>query len=364
MKESKDFLQEYLDAYSPVGQEVEGQKIWVNYMNSLFDDFHDPITKVDSYGSAYSFIKGSSSDHKVVIEAHCDEIAWMVNTIEKEGFVRVKRHGGSDTMIAPSKTVFIHTHEGKKVPAVFGWPAIHMRNTSEDQVPKPHELWLDLGVTSDKEVAALGVEVGNTVTFDTPLKEIGDYYVGRSLDNKIGGYIIAEVTRRLLQRSRKLPFDLYVVNAVQEEVGLFGARLIAQTIKPDIALVHDVLHNTNTPMVDKSKHGDTKGGEGPAVEFSSQNHKDIIKKFRDVAKCNRIPLQLSVGSMGNDTVSFFLQNIPTAIIATPLKYMHTTTEMVHKKDVEHAIQLFLETLLSITPEWIDSVKDQTHKYTD
>jgi putative aminopeptidase FrvX len=371
MKESKDFLRDYLNAFSPVGQEIEGQKIWVDYMNEQFEEFHTPITKVDSYGTAYSLIKGSypnltsgDSDKrkKVVLEAHCDEIAWIVNTIEKEGFIRVKRHGGSDTMIAPSKTVIIHTHDGKKVPAVFGWPAIHMRVSSEDEVPKPHELWLDLGVSSDKEVAKLGVEVGNTVTFDTQFSEIGDYYVGRSLDNKIGGYIIAEVARRLNSSKRKLPYDLYIVNSVQEEVGLFGARLIAQTIQPDIALVHDVLHNTNTPKVDKAKHGDTKGGEGPSVEYSSQNHKDIIKKFREVAKEKEIPLQLSVGSQGNDTVSFFLENIPTAIIATPLKYMHTTTEMVHKKDVESAIQLFLETLYSITPEWIDLVKDQSHKY--
>jgi len=149
---------------------------------------------------------------------------------------------------------------------------------------------------------------------------------------------------------------------VQEEVGLFGARLIAQTIRPDIALVHDVTHNTNSPKMNKAKSGDVKGGAGPVIEYSSQNHKDLIKIVRDVAKEKEIPMQLSVGSQGNDTISFFLENIPTVIVASPLKYMHTTVEMVHKDDVLAAIRVFKETLKKLTTGTIVTINDQTHKY--
>ena len=353
---NKKFLKEYLNAFSPVGKEFEGQKVWVDYVKPFVDEM-----KVDAYGTAYGLIEGTG-DKKVILEAHCDEIAWIITNIESNGMIRVKTNGGSDNMIAPSMTVFVHTHDDKKIPGVFGWPAIHTREKRVDMGPEVHDLWVDLGVDSAKKVAKLGVEVGNCVTFDQEFFELGKYYVGRSLDNKIGGYIIAEVARELKEEEMVLPFDLYIVNAVQEEVGLFGSRLIAQTIKPDIALVHDVTHNTDSPKMNKAKSGDVKGGAGPVIEYSSQNHKDLIQLVRDVAKDKEVPLQLSVGSFGNDTVSFFLENVPTVIVASPLKYMHTTVEMVHKDDVKNAILVFKETLKKLTFDGITAMNDQTHKY--
>jgi putative aminopeptidase FrvX len=353
---SKKFLYEYLNAFAPVGQETEGQNIWVNQVKP-----YSSQVRKDAYGTAvavYGINNTVGADRKrVVIEAHCDEIAWIITHIESDGYIRVHRHGGSDNMIAASKSVIIHTHDGKKVKGYFGSPAVHVREKYTEKAPEPHELWIDVGVDSAEEVAKLGIEVACLVTFDDQFGEVGNYYVGRSLDNKIGGYIIAEVMRRLYESSVELPYDLYVVNAVQEEVGLFGARLIAKQLKADIALVHDVTHNTNHPKMDKAKEGDIKGGAGGCLEFTSQNHRTIISQIRNVAKVNDIPLQLGVGSYGNDTVSFFLENTPTAIIATPLKYMHTTVEMAHKDDVENVIKLFIETLKSITPEWIESINN-------
>lgn len=352
------FLYNYLNAFSPVAQEAEGQRIWKDYVS----DFADSV-ETDAYGTAYAIKKGFQpllqarlgNPYKVVIEAHCDEIAWIITQIEKEGMIRVKRHGGSDNMIAASKTVLVHTHDGKKIPGVFGWPAIHTRGRYEETGPAEHELWVDLGVDSDEKVNELGVEVGNIITFDDRLHELGDYYVGRSLDNKIGGYIIAEALRIIHEEQIKLPYDLYVVNSVQEEVGLYGAKMIAKRLKADLALVHDVCHNTNHPKMEKAKDGDVKGGKGPALEFTAQNHRGIIAKLREIAKAEEIDLQLHVGSYGNDTMAFFLENTPTAILATPLKYMHTTCEMAHKQDVENCIKLFVEFLKNINPEWIDII---------
>lgn len=358
MKE--DFLYEYLNAYAPVAQEGAGQSIWQDYVADYCDE-----TKQDAYGTCYGLVVGTTGfrkrDCRVVIEAHCDEIAWIITNIEKDGIVRVRKHGGSDNMIAPSKSVVIHTHDGREVPGVFGWPAIHTRAKRKDMGYADHELWVDTGLGDIEAVNAAGVEVGCLITFDDQLREMGDYYVGRALDNKIGGYIIAEVVRRIHDRSIGLPYDLYVVNSVQEEVGLFGAKKIAKELKADLALVTDVCHNTKTPKMDNAKHGPVEGGKGPSLEYASQNHRGILNMLKEIAAEKEIPLQHHVGSYGNDTVAFFLENTPTAILGMPLKYMHSTVEMAHKDDVETCIELYIEFLKALTPEKIDEINKRNGK---
>ena len=357
MKKNKQFLYDYLNAFAPVAQETEGQKVWTDYIKPFSDFLY-----TDAYGTSYGVRKSKTKFNtefpKVVIEAHCDEIAWIITNIEADGMIRVKRHGGSDNMIAPSKTVMIHTHSGTKVKGVFGWPAIHTRKSYTEMGYDQHELWVDTGLKDLKAVNKAGVEVGNLITFDDQFHEMGDYYVGRSLDNKIGGYIIAEALRKIHEEDVQLPFDLYVVNSVQEEVGLHGAKKIAKHLKADLALVHDVCHNTNTPKINKAKDGDNKGGLGPCLEYTAQNHRGINKMVREIAKDKKIPVQLTVGSMGNDTMAFFMENTPTAILATPLKYMHTTVEMAHKKDVKSCIKLFVEFLKELTPEKINEINNR------
>ena len=341
---SKEFLYEYLNAYSPVAQEGEGQKVWTDYLSNYVDDIHH-----DHYGTAYGVVRGEGDDlPKVVIEAHCDEISWMISHIDSDGYIYVVRHGGSDHQIAPSKTVVVHTRKHGKIKGVFGWPAIHVRKDKE-QNPSLDNIFIDVAAHSKDEVAEMGIEVGNIVTFDDQLFEMGDYYVGKALDNKIGGYIIAEVARRLKEEGVKLPFDLYVVNSVQEEVGLFGAKMIANNIKPDVALVTDVCHITKSPMYNVKKDAETIGGKGCAIEHTAQNHRQLIELFRECGDEYGIDYQLTIGSYGNDTMGFFLADggIPTAIIATPLKYMHTTVEMAHKNDVESVIKMFIQSLKNL-----------------
>ena len=352
------FIYKYLNAYAPVGQETEGQRIWAREVEKYVDQIEkDPYGTV--VATVFSNVKSGDpirvNTPKIVIEAHADEIAWIVTHIEKEGFLRVKRHGGSDNMIAPSKDVVVHTHDGKMLNGVFGWPAIHTRKNYVEEGPDQHELWVDLGLEDKEAVLATGVEVGNLITFNDPLRKIGDYWTGRSLDNKIGGYIIAEVAKRIKERNLNFWFDLHIVNSVQEEVGLYGAKMIAKRLGADLALVHDVCHNTNAPRMNKSKEGEINGGDGPTIQYTAQNHRAINQLVRTTAADNNIPLQLEVGSYGNDTMAFFLENTPTAIISTPLKYMHTTVEMAHTSDVENAIELFIETLRNITPEFLGEV---------
>ena len=177
------------------------------------------------------------------------------------------------------------------------------------------------------------------------------YYTGRALDNRMGGFMIAEVAKRLHQNNQKLDFGLYVVNSVQEEIGLRGAQMIAERINPDVAIITDVTHDTNSPMYDKKKSGDIKSGNGPALTFGPAVQNNLLKLLIDTAKENNIDHQLMAASRftGTDTDAFAYSNDggASALISLPLKYMHTTVETVHKDDVESCIKLMYACVLSI-----------------
>ena len=341
---SQKFLEAYLNNASPTGFESKGQQMWLDYVKPNIDSYF-----TDNYGTVVGVINPEAK-YKVVIEAHADEISWFVHYITKEGFVYLRRNGGSDHMIAPSKRVNIHTEKGI-VKAVFGWPAIHMRHTKDD-APSLKNIFLDCGCSSKEEVEKMGVLVGCVVTFEDEFIVLNkNRYCGRALDNRMGGFMIAEVANLLKKNKVKLPFGLYIVNAVQEEVGLRGAQMIAQKIKPDVAIVTDVCHDTQTPMVDKIENGDLSSGLGPVLTYGPAVQNNLLKLIIRASEKNKIPFQRAAASRatGTDTDAFAYSNegVPSALISLPLRYMHTTVEMCRKEDVENAIQLIYESVLSI-----------------
>jgi putative aminopeptidase FrvX len=345
------FLKSYINNPSPVGFESSGQKIWLKYITQYVDK-----TFTDPYGTAVGVINPDAK-FKIVIEAHADEISWFVNYITTDGLIYLKRNGGVDHQIAPSQRVLIHGKKGI-VKAVFGWPAIHTRmNTAGDKEtqPKVDNLFLDCGARTKKEVEALGIHIGAVVTYHDGFEELAyDYYIGRAFDNRIGGFMIAEVARLLKENKKKLPFGLYVVNAVQEEIGLRGAEMIARRIKPDIAIVTDVTHDSTTPMINKMIEGDCSCGKGPALAYAPAVHTKLLDVVEAVAKKNKIPIQMRSlsRSTGTDTDSFAYANdgCPSVLISIPLRYMHTTVEMLHRRDIEETIKLIYQTLLTLTPK--------------
>ena len=347
-KKSLNFLEKYLNTASPTGYEQNGQKIWTEYIKTFVDE-----VRVDHYGTAYGIIN-PEAEFKVVIEAHADEISWYVNYITDDGLIYVIRNGGSDQLIAPSKIVHIHGQKGI-VKGVFGWPAIHTRSNQNEPTPKIENIFIDCGCTTKEEVENLGIHVGCMITYPDEFFEMNDrYFVCRALDNRMGGFMIAEVARLLKENNKKLPFGLYITNSVQEEVGLYGATMIAQTIKPNIAIVTDVTHDTSTPMIEKKKEGDMKCGSGPVIAYAPSVHHIIRDLITETATKKNIPFQRNALSRatGTDTDSFAFSNggVPSALISLPLRYMHTTVEMVSKEDVANVIQLIYETLLKIKPD--------------
>ena len=344
-KRSRDFLYKYLNNISPTGFETPGQKIWLDYIKPYIDEYIS-----DTYGTVVGVINPESK-YKVVIEAHADEISWFVNYITDDGYIYVIRNGGSDHQIAPSMRVNIQTKKGI-VKGVFGWPAIHVRDPKTEQNPSLKNIFIDVGCSSKKEVEAMGVHVGCVVTFEDELMELNKkYFTGRALDNRMGGFMIAEVVKRLSENRKKLDFGLYVVNSVQEEIGLRGAQMIAERISPDVAIVTDVTHDTNSPMYDKKKSGDIKAGSGPALTFGPAVQNNLLDLLIKTADKKKIKYQLMAASRftGTDTDAFAYSNegVASALISLPLKYMHTTVETVHKDDVESCINLIYESVLSI-----------------
>lgn len=348
--ESYGFLRDYINNPSPTGFESNGQKMWLEYVKPFTDSFF-----TDPYGTAVGVIN-PDAPFKVVIEAHADEISWFVNYITPEGLIYLKRNGGVDHQIAPSLRVLVHGKKGP-VKAVFGWPAIHTRmgNGDKETQPKVENLFLDCGARNKKDVEALGIHIGAVATYEAGFEELAyDCVIGRALDNRIGGFMIAEVARLLQQNKKKLPYALYVVNAVQEEIGLRGAEMIARRIKPNIAIITDVTHDTSTPMINKMIQGDTSCGKGPSLTFGPAVHNKLLDIVQEVAANKKIPVQLHTvsRSTGTDTDSFAYANdgCPSVLISIPLRYMHTTVEMLHKSDVENTIRLMYETLLTIGPK--------------
>jgi len=350
-KSSFEFLRNYINNPSPVGFESSGQKLWLEYIKPLVD-----TTFVDPYGTAVGVIN-PKADFKVVIEAHADEISWFVNYITPEGLLYLKRNGGVDHQIAPGQRVFIHGKKGP-VKAVFGWPAIHTRlhnPDTKDPQPKVENLFLDSGARTKKEVEDLGIHIGAVVTYQDGFDELAnDHYVGRAFDNRVGGFMIAEVARLLKENKKQLPYGLYVVNAVQEEIGLRGAEMIARRIKPNVAIITDVTHDTHTPMINKIIEGDVLCGKGPSLAYGPAVHNKLLNLVQEVAEEKKIPVQMRTvsRSTGTDTDSFAYANdgCPSVLISIPLRYMHTTVEMLHKSDIEQTILLMYETLLALTPK--------------
>ncbi|CAM3915991.1 peptidase M42 [Flavobacterium branchiophilum] len=342
---SLTFLETYLNTASPTGYESEGQKIWMNYIKPYVDTF---IT--DTYGTVVGVIN-PEAPFKVVIEGHADEIGWYVNYITDDGLIYVIRNGGSDHQIAPSKRVNIHTKNGI-VKGVFGWPAIHTRNRGKEEPAKQDNIFIDCGCATKDEVEALGVHVGCVITYPDEFMILNDNkFVCRAIDNRMGGFMIAEVARLLHENNIKLPFGLYVTNAVQEEVGLRGAEMITQTIKPHVAIVTDVCHDSTTPMIDKKIEGETKIGRGPVITYAPAVQNNLRELIITAAQENDIPFQRLASSRvtGTDTDAFAYSNggVASALISLPLRYMHTTVEMVHKTDVENVIRLIYESILKI-----------------
>lgn len=343
--ESLKFLQTLINTPSPSGFETRGQRVWLDYVKKFAE-----ATETDAYGNAVAwFNKGGSP--RIMLAAHADEIAMTVNFINEQGFIYVRRVGGIDPAITKAQRVNIHTREGT-VRGVVGNVAPHlMRLEGEPKPPKIHDLFIDIGVSSRKEAEKL-VRIGDPITLVDEFEMLrGDLAVARAFDNRIGTFAVAEALRLLSESSRKLHAEVCVVSNIQEEVGCLGARQIAYTLKPDVALVVDVTHATDYPTVSQAQHGDIKIGKGPAITHGGPNHAEVVARLEKVAENEEIPLQheaiSSTSGTDTDVIFWTRGGIPSALISLPNRYMHSPVEVVSLKDLEQIPELMAAFALSL-----------------
>jgi len=230
--------------------------------------------------------------------------------------------------------------------------AIHTRSRAKEEPPKPNNIFIDCGCKTKEEVHKLGVHIGCVITYPDEFHVLNkNLFVCRALDNRMGGFMIAEVARLLKENKKKLPFGLYITNSVQEEIGLRGAQMITETIKPNVAIVTDVTHDTTTPMIDMKVQGEAEIGKGPVIAYAPAVQQKLRDLITDTAEAKKIPFQRAALSRatGTDTDAFAYSNggVASALISLPLRYMHTTVETVHREDVENVIKLIYESLLKI-----------------
>jgi endoglucanase len=342
---SLNFLRTLVNTPSPVGHEVRGQRVWLDYVKPLAEE-----TFSDAYGNCVAVLNKGGSP-RLMLAGHADEIAMSVNYISDDGYIYVRKMGGVDAAITKAQRVVIHARKGP-VKGVVGNVAPHlMRDEGDRKPPKIHDLFIDIGVSSRKEAETL-VHIGDPITLADEFDLLrNDLAVARAFDNRIGTFAVAEALRLLKESKGKLRAEVCAVSNVQEEVGLLGARQIAYSLKPDVALVVDVTHATDYPTVSKPQHGDTKIGKGPTITHGGCNHSEVVARIESVAKAKKIPLQHEAMSStsGTDTDAIFWTRggIASALISLPNRYMHSPVEVVSLKDLELIPQLLAAFALSL-----------------
>jgi len=332
---SLDFLRTLVNTPSPVGHEVRGQRVWLDYAKQFADE-----TFSDAYGNCVAVLNKGGSP-RLMLAGHADEIAMSVNYISDEGFIYVRKMGGVDAAITKAQRVIIHTRNGP-VKGVVGNVAPHlMREEKDPKPPKIHDLFIDIGIASRKDAEKL-VKIGDPITLADEFDLLrNDLAVARAFDNRIGTFAVAEALRLL--KGAKLQAEICAVSNVQEEVGLLGARQIAYSLKPDVALVVDVTHATDYPTVNKPQHGDVKVGKGPTITHGGCNHPEVVARVEQVAKAKKIPLQheaiSSTSGTDTDVIFWTRGGIASALISLPNRYMHSPVEVVSLKDLEQIPEL-------------------------
>ncbi len=341
-KQAKAFLEEFVNTPSPSGFEATAQRVWKRYVTPFVSE-----VKSDVYGNTVGVLNPGGKP-RVMLAGHCDEVGFMINYINDEGFIYFNTIGGIDPMILPAMRVNIHAEKGV-VKGAIGRRAIHMQEKDEKDKLKIKDQWIDIGARNRKD-AEKYVSVGDPITFDIHYQELQNGLVmARGFDDKMGGVVVAEALRILSRR--KLKAAVYGVSTVQEECGIWGARLQAFDIQPDVALATDVTNATDTPGISKERFGDIQLGKGPEIAVGSSVNLQVERHLRKVALKAKIPFQrgasASYTGTDADVIAPTRTGVATGVVSVPNRYMHTPAEIIQLSDLENAAKLMAEFVLSL-----------------
>jgi len=311
-------------AYGPPGREREVRELFKEYVNGLVDEVYED-TSGNLIVKKYGQHKGT-----VFFSAHMDEVCFLVSKVLPEGFLRLEGIG-VDPKLLPSQKVWIHTRSGKQLRGVIGMLAPHLQTEeTRSKLNGFEDLFVDVSMSDFSEIS-----VGDFVTFDNESFTVGDFFFGKSLDDRSCGVIIVKMLERL--SALKHDFDVFAAFSSREEIGAFGARTASYELQPDIGIALDVTHAIDTsPNYPKNEFG-----KGPAISVGAIPHRKISNLLIETAKQNGIPYQVepSPSRTGTDGDQIQLETIATGVVSLPLRYMHTPYEQICVKDIEESARL-------------------------
>ena len=340
-----DLLDKLLRAGAPSGYEGPAAEVW--RQAASFAD-----VSVDGIGSTIARVGEASPTLAVV--GHIDEIGLIITHVDEQGFLWFAPVGGWDPQILVGQRVEVRGKDGP-VPGVAGRKPIHLLEPDQrKKVVELKSMHIDIGA-SDREEAEALVRVGDPVVIDAePMAVAGDRLVSRAMDNRLGAYVALESLRRCAEG--KGPGGSFAaVAAVQEEIGLFGARTAAFQVRPDIAIAVDVTHATDAPGVDEKEIGRHPFGSGPAIGRGSTLSPKVFELLVETAEAEGIEYSISASGRGTSTDADVLQisraGIPTGLVSIPLRYMHSPVEMVDLRDVEAVVKLLAAFGERLSSDW-------------
>jgi len=333
-KESLDFFKKLMLAPSPSGFEGPAAKVFREYLKPHVEEI-----KSDIMGNSIAVINKKAS-LKIMLAGHIDQVGLIVNHISDQGFIYFDKIGGINLGILLSSRVAIHTNNGI-ILGIIGAKAVHqLEDEEKKQVPKMENMFIDCGFKS-KEEAVKNVSIGDSITFVSSFEKLkNDLVVSAGFDDKMGSFIVAEILKNLA--GENINVSVYGVATVQEELGLRGAKTAAYSINPQAGIAFDVGFAWH-PGIDKQKWGEVEIGKGPVITRGANINPVIFDLLVKTAKNNNIPYQIdaSGGATGTDAnlMQVSKEGMATALISVPLRYIHSSNEVLSLADIENAIKL-------------------------
>jgi len=343
------FLKRLLDTPGPSGFETAPARLWRDEVKGFADD-----VQADVRGNSVAVVNPNGAP-RLMLAGHIDEIGVQITHIDDEGFCYFAGIGGWDPQVIVGQRITLLGPAGP-VPGVVGKKAIHLMKADErDKVSKITDLWIDVGAASKAE-AVERVRVGDPGVLATDVREFPNgRIVSRSIDNRIGAYVVAEALR-LVAKNRPKHAAVYAVATTQEEIAWTGggARTSAVAIEPTVALVVDVTHATDYPGAEKKLAGDHKLGGGVVLSRGSAASPVVFEMLVKCADAEKIPytVQAAPHDTGTDADAIYnaLKGIPTGLVSVPNRYMHSPNEMVALVDLERAARLLAAFSRTLTRE--------------
>ncbi len=323
----RELIGKLVESYGPSGAEEQIRDVIRAEVEPLVDD-----VRVDALGSLIAHREGSGDGgQRLLLDAHMDEIGVMVTYIDEDGFARLTPIGGVSSLTCIGSRVAFE--DGR-----IGVIGVEQKRDDTSKVPELRQLYIDVGATGRDDCP---LQIGDPAVFVRPFVAQGSRLVSKAMDDRIGCAVLIELLRRL----EETPHDLHVVFAVQEEVGLRGARTSAYGIEPDVAIAVDVTGTGDTP---ESRPMAVELGQGPAVKVQDRGmiaHPKVRRLLVDCAEEAGIPYQLEVlerGTTDAAAMQLVRAGVPAGCLSIPCRYVHSPSEMVDESDVENSVQLLLE----------------------